>query len=195
MPDRASGSTVHARQGKVLGKYSDASHGPICMSEQGRFETDVDKLKREQIELATKQRSLQTNIVRGNEQMEQFKLVMNWNQEEFEQWDAASKQKEDDNMALEKYARQDEARIKDLTLNLEKASKEAQTRRRELENEITETQASAVLHLPWLALLCCVRLLAQGLKNTSDHAQVHASLCIPGSGTRLVSIAAVGHWL
>lgn len=74
--------------------------------------------------------------------MEQFKLVMNWNQEEFEQWDTASKQKEDDNMALEKYARQDEARIKDLTLTLEKSSKEAQTRKRELENEITETQAS-----------------------------------------------------
>ncbi|KAK9843212.1 hypothetical protein WJX74_008779 [Apatococcus lobatus] len=114
----------------------------ISSREQGRFENDVDKLKREQTELSNKQRILQTNIVRGNEQMEQFKLVMNWNQEEFEQWDAASKQKEDDNMALEKYARQDEARIKDLTLTLEKTSKEAQTRKRELESEITETQAA-----------------------------------------------------
>ena len=107
---------------------------------QGRLESDIGKLKREQAELDNKQRALQMNILRGNEQMEQFKLVMNWNQEEFEQWDAASKQKEDDNLALEKYARQDEARIKDLTLTLEKVSKEVQTRKRELDNEITETQ-------------------------------------------------------
>ena len=91
--------------------------------------------------MTSKQQALQINILRGNEQMEQFKLVMNWNQEEFEQWDAASKQKEDDNLALEKYARQDEARIKDLTLQLEKASKDAQARKRDIDNEITETQA------------------------------------------------------
>ncbi len=109
---------------------------------QGRLESDIDKLKREQDESANKQRTLEMSILRGNEQMEQFKLVMNWNQEEFEQWDAASKQKEDDNLALEKYARQDETRIKDMTLTLEKASKEAQARKRELDNEITETQAS-----------------------------------------------------
>ena len=34
--------------------------------------------------------------------MDQFKLQMNWNQEELEQWAMASRQKEEDNAVLEK---------------------------------------------------------------------------------------------
>lgn len=35
--------------------------------------------------------------------MPQFKLLMNWNQEELEQWSLAQQQKEEDNQALDKY--------------------------------------------------------------------------------------------
>jgi len=52
--------------------------------------------------------------------MEQFKLEMNWNQEELEQWSLAAKQKEEDNLALEKYRRHDEIKIKELNLEIEK---------------------------------------------------------------------------
>lgn len=52
--------------------------------------------------------------------MEELKLMMNWNQEELEQWSLAAKQKEEDNLALEKYKRQDEIKIKDLNLDIEK---------------------------------------------------------------------------
>jgi hypothetical protein len=33
----------------------------------------------------------------------QFKLLMNWNQEELDQWSVAQQQKEEDNQALDKY--------------------------------------------------------------------------------------------
>lgn len=46
--------------------------------------------------------------------MDRFKLQMNWNQEELEQWALAAKQKEEDNLALQKYARADEVKIKEL---------------------------------------------------------------------------------
>ena len=52
--------------------------------------------------------------------MEQHKLEMNFNQEELEQWSLAAKQKEEDNLALEKYRRQDEIKVKDLNLEIEK---------------------------------------------------------------------------
>ena len=76
--------------------------------------------------------------------MDQFKLVMNWNQEEFAQWALAAKQKEEDNMALEQYQRQDEVKIRDVTLQLEKLSTEGLKRRRELASEVTETQAAQI---------------------------------------------------
>jgi hypothetical protein len=56
--------------------------------------------------------SLQTGVHRGNERLDQFKLLMNWNQEELEQWALASRQKEEDNLALQKYQRADDARVK-----------------------------------------------------------------------------------
>jgi len=52
--------------------------------------------------------------------MDQYKLEMNWNQEELEQWALASRQKEEDFLTLEKYKRADESKIKELTLHIEK---------------------------------------------------------------------------
>lgn len=67
---------------------------------------------------------------------------MNWNQEELEQWALAARQKEEDNLTLEKYRRADEAKIKELTLNIEKLTVEVAGKSKELEKEVTETQAS-----------------------------------------------------
>ena len=44
--------------------------------------------------------AIQTDIFNGNEKLDQFKLEMNWNQEELEQWALAAAQKEEDNLAL-----------------------------------------------------------------------------------------------
>ena len=63
---------------------------------------------------------LQNQIFKGNEKMDQYKMEMNWNQEEMEQWVLAYRQKEADNLALEKYKRHDEAQIKKLRLEIQK---------------------------------------------------------------------------
>jgi hypothetical protein len=75
-------------------------------------------MAKERLELQDKMNSLHQSIFKGNEKMDQFKLLMNWNQEEMEQWVLAQKQKEEDNLALEKYRRQDESKIKELTLQV-----------------------------------------------------------------------------
>lgn len=69
---------------------------------------------------------------------------MNFNQEELEQWALAAKQKEDDNQALEAYQRADEAKIKEMTLALEKLTLALTERKRDLERETTETQAKQI---------------------------------------------------
>ena len=101
----------------------------------------MEKLSAEATE---KLSALQASIYRGAEKMDQFKLLMNWNQEELEQWALASRQKEEDNLALEKYRRADEARIKDLNLQIEKLAVQITAKKGELETEVTETQAAQV---------------------------------------------------
>ena len=60
---------------------------------QGRLTKDVERLHAQQQQLTDKLDSIHTEIYRGNERMDQFKLVMNWNQEEFAQWALAARQK------------------------------------------------------------------------------------------------------
>lgn len=61
-------------------------------------------------------------------------------QEELEQWATATRQKAEDSLALERYRRQDEARVKELGMQLERAAREAHQGRQDLEEELTATQ-------------------------------------------------------
>ena len=79
----------------------------------------VNSLLRE-IENQERLNDIQNQIFKGNEKMDKFKLLMNWNQEELEQWALAAKQKEEDNLALEKYKRADDIKIKELNLEIER---------------------------------------------------------------------------
>ena len=73
-----------------------------------------------EIEQQERLNDIQNQIFKSNEKMEGYKLEMNFNQEELEQWSLAAKQKEEDNLALEKYKRQDEIKVKELNLEIEK---------------------------------------------------------------------------
>jgi chromosome segregation ATPase len=84
---------------------------------------------------------LQNQIYQANEKMDEFKMQMNWNQEELDQWAVAANQKEEDNLALQKYTRADEIKIKELSLNIEQLNKELINKKQTLENEVTDTQA------------------------------------------------------
>ncbi|KAF1787946.1 hypothetical protein GQ600_6691 [Phytophthora cactorum] len=95
-------------------------------------------------ELERKLAGLQGSLFKGNEAMDAFKLQMNWNQDEMEQWAVAAQQKEEDAMALERYRRADEARIKELTLALEKLTQQLTRAKREVDDEATETQAKQI---------------------------------------------------
>ncbi len=86
-------------------------------------------------------RSLQSQMIVSNEEMDKLKLSLNWNQEELEQWATAAAKKESDNLALEKFQRADEVKIKDLILKLEHLTKLSVEKQAELENEKTETQS------------------------------------------------------
>ena len=86
-------------------------------------------------------RSIQNQIYATNEALDKLKLSLNWNQEELEQWATAAAKKESDHLALEKFQRADDVKIKDLTLKLENMTKVSVEKQAELENEKTETRS------------------------------------------------------
>jgi chromosome segregation ATPase len=112
--------------------------------EGGRLVQELKKIEIEKAELQERLNAIQTAIFQGNERMDSFKQMMNWNQEELEQWALAAAQKEEDNLALLKYTRADEAKIKDLNLQLEKLTNSLAEQKQALEDEVTETQAKQI---------------------------------------------------
>lgn len=110
----------------------------------GRLYSELQRYEHMLGDLQDRLNSIQNEIFKGNEKLDQFKLEMNWNQEELEQWALASRQKEDDNLTLEKYKRADEAKIKELTLHIERITMELRGKKSELDKEVTETQAKQI---------------------------------------------------
>lgn len=112
--------------------------------EIGRVRRDLRKLDEEATTIQDRLSSAQSDLHRGQERLEAFKEKMSFNQEQLEQWAVAAKQKEEDNAALDKYTKADSAKVKELTLELERLEQGVADRRRELEKEITETQARQI---------------------------------------------------
>lgn len=89
------------------------------------------------------------NNVRGQikaaeDELEKLRTNFNWNQEELEQWATAATKKEEESLALQKYALSDELKIKELTLNIEDLTKISVEKKALLENEVTETKLNQV---------------------------------------------------
>ena len=112
--------------------------------EIGRIRQELKKLDIEAEDVQDQMNIVQNSIHKGTEKLEQFKLAMNFNQEDLEQWALAARQKEEDNIALMKYTKADEGRIKELTLSIEKITGEVQNLKSAVEQEVTEAAAKQI---------------------------------------------------
>lgn len=113
----------------------------LAAREAGRMKADITKIDKHMLETQDMINSVQNAMVLSNEKLEQFKLQMNWNEEELLQWSLAAKQKNEDRQALEKYEAMDKSKIKNLTLKVEKATRMVQENKMTLEAEVTDAQA------------------------------------------------------
>lgn len=112
--------------------------------EIGRLKSDITKIDKVMLDIQDKINSLQNTMFSANAKLEQFKTQMNWNEEELLQWSLAAKQKEEDRAAILKYEHIDNVKLKNLTLKVERASRELEDKKTELQKEVTETQAAQI---------------------------------------------------
>ena len=85
---------------------------------------------------------MRSQIKAAADELEKLRTDLNWNQEELEQWATAATKKEEESLALQKYALSDELRIKELTLTIEDLTKLSVEKKTLLENEVTETKSN-----------------------------------------------------
>jgi len=116
----------------------------LAEREIGRLRAEMKKFDSLAAEYQDKVNNVQNKIFRGNEKMDNFKVQLNWNQEELEQWVLASKQKEEDNVALERYAKADGMKINDKALQIERLTVACNEKKQMLDEEVTETQAAQI---------------------------------------------------
>eukprot|EP00656_Telonema_subtile_P032711 TRINITY_DN3595_c0_g2_i4.p1 TRINITY_DN3595_c0_g2~~TRINITY_DN3595_c0_g2_i4.p1 ORF type:complete len:874 (+),score=323.80 TRINITY_DN3595_c0_g2_i4:92-2713(+) len=116
----------------------------LAEREIGRLRAEMKKFDNLAAEYQDKVNNVQNKIFRGNEQMDNFKVQLNWDQEALENWVLTSKQKEEDNVALERYAKADAMKINDKALQIERLTLANNEKKKLLDEEVTETQAAQI---------------------------------------------------
>ena len=74
----------------------------LAQKEKHRLRADLEKMEKAIQDSQNRLNQVHNQIFNVNEKIEQFKMKMNWKNEELEQWSIAARQKEEDQIALEK---------------------------------------------------------------------------------------------
>ncbi|XP_028728510.1 coiled-coil domain-containing protein 39 [Peromyscus leucopus] len=118
----------------------------IAERELGRVKDEIQKLQKEMETIRERKSDKETGIFKATQKLDGLKCQMNWDQQALEAWLEESAHKDNDSLTLQKYSKQDDNKIRALTLQLERLTLECNEKRKLLDNELTET-LSAQLEL------------------------------------------------
>jgi DNA repair exonuclease SbcCD ATPase subunit len=130
----------------VAAKKSEANTEEHLLSlsqrELGQTLRDTAAIESSNLTTQNNIKSMRNQIKAAEDELEKLRTDVNWNQEELEQWATAATKKEEESLALQKYALSDELKIKELALTIEDLTKRSVEKKTLLENEVTETKSN-----------------------------------------------------
>ncbi|XP_036301347.1 coiled-coil domain-containing protein 39 [Pipistrellus kuhlii] len=118
----------------------------IAERELSRVKNEIKRLEDDMTSIQEKKSDRENQIFKLTQKLDGLKRQMNWDQQALEAWLEESAHKDSDSLTLQKYAKQDDNKIRALTLQLERLTLEGNQKRKVLDNETTET-LSAQLEL------------------------------------------------
>jgi UDP-glucose:O-linked fucose beta-1,3-glucosyltransferase len=116
----------------------------IAERQSGRLKNEIKDIESKISTLSDELNQIQNSVYRGNEKIDSLRTELKLGKEELDVWLHVQVEKEEDNIALLNYTKEDDAKIKELTLQIEKYMKDVQKKKNVLSSEITETKVSQI---------------------------------------------------
>ncbi|KAM5291899.1 coiled-coil domain-containing protein 39 [Ctenodactylus gundi] len=129
-------SLYKARENEI---ESEEHFKAIAVRELERVKDEVQRLVTEMTSIRERKSDKESGIFKAKQKLEGLRCQMNWDQQALEAWLEESAHKDSDALTLQKYAKQDDNKIRALTLQLERLTVDCNQKRKVLDNELTET--------------------------------------------------------
>ncbi|XP_071950306.1 coiled-coil domain-containing protein 39-like [Antedon mediterranea] len=111
----------------------------IAQREEGRLKQEIKRIENDLADIKERKNIFENTIFKNTKQLEELKSQMNWDQQALEAWLEESARKDEDAMTLAKYTRMDEAKVKELSLRMQKMTDDSMKKRKVLDHEMTQT--------------------------------------------------------
>ncbi|XP_072428529.1 coiled-coil domain-containing protein 39 isoform X3 [Chiloscyllium punctatum] len=114
----------------------------LAEREMERLKQEIRRLENDITLLRERKNVMENSIYRYTQKIEDLKCQLNWDRQALEAWLEESTKTDEDAIIIQKYAQEDEGKIRDITVRMERMTIEANKKRKLLDNEMTETMAA-----------------------------------------------------